>query len=98
MLAGADIKLLYEWQAYYELEPFGQEREDIRAATICLTIANAMGMKKRAGGQFKLDDFMPQFGKPEKTTTYDPMTALGILRQHYGNSRKPGSKPNGSNR
>lgn len=45
-----------EWMAYYQLEPFGEERADLRAAIIASTIANAFS-KKRS----KPQDFMPQF-------------------------------------
>lgn len=29
-----------EWQAYATLEPFGQEREDLRTALICTVLSN----------------------------------------------------------
>jgi hypothetical protein len=84
MLDGADPSLLYEWQAFYNMHPFGEERQDIRSANICLAIMQAMGAKKKGGGQFKLDDFMPQFGKPQPTTQIDPVTAQSVMKDRYG--------------
>jgi len=51
--------------AYYELEPFGEERADLRAAIIACTLANIW----RGKGQrsLKPHDFMPDFDKPGKT-------------------------------
>ena len=34
MLARMDAKEFGEWMAYYNLEPFGQERDDLHAANI----------------------------------------------------------------
>lgn len=42
--------------AYYQVEPFGEEREDLRAALICQTMANINRGKNTT--PFKLDDFM----------------------------------------
>ncbi len=99
MLDGTDLSLLLEWQAYYELEPFGEERADIRNAITCMTIANAMGMKKR-GGQFTLQDFMPNFGKEsaKDPTVLDPIAAQSLMKKLYGNNSKSGRKSDGKNR
>lgn len=90
MLAGSDIRLLREWMAYFELEPFGEERADVRNAIACMTTASASGMKKNGGGKFSIKDFMPEFGKQQPKNVYDPITAKEILKKLYGqNSRKP---------
>jgi len=88
MLDGHDPKLLFEWQAYYQLEPFGEERSDIRNAITCLTISNAFGLKKRGGGQFKLTDFMPVFDQEQESTEYDPVRAQTLMKRLYGNDSK----------
>lgn len=98
MLAGAPLSLLLEWQQYFHLRPFGYTRDALMAANICLQLTAAMGGKKKGGGAFKLEDFILQFDKPPKSTSYDPESAKGILRQHYGNNRKPRRKPNRKNR
>lgn len=60
-------RVLMEWYAYAALEPFGEERADLRAAMVAATVANCMGRKK---GQkaFKLTDFMLEFDKQTKRT------------------------------
>ena len=52
-----------EWRAYYEVEPWGEERADLRSAIIACTIANVNRAKGKA---FKPSDFMPEFNKPIK--------------------------------
>jgi hypothetical protein len=89
MLDGTDLSLLYEWQEYYELEPFGEERDDIRAANICLNFAEAMGMKKKGGGKLALKDFMLRFDKPAQKPQLAPIAAQSILKDRYANRSKP---------
>ena len=48
--------------AFYELEPFGEERADYRIAIMTATFANIHGRKKGRRA-FKPSDFMPKFGK-----------------------------------
>lgn len=51
-----------EWMAYSRLEPWGEERDDLRMAIIASTIANVnRGKNSKA---FSPQDFMPQF-EPE---------------------------------
>lgn len=58
--------LFTSWQAYYTLEPFGQERADLRAGIVASTMANALrGKRTRA---YKPKDFMPMFGLPHGPT------------------------------
>lgn len=47
-----------EWRAYYDLEPFGERRADLRSATVCAVTANALG-----GAHSKPADFMPDFDR-----------------------------------
>jgi len=84
MLAGSPIKLLYEWMAYFEIEPFGEERADVRNAIACMTIASAGGMKKGGHGRFTLKDFMPEFGEKQNSKEYDAQSARAILKKLYG--------------
>lgn len=52
---------LQEWVAYYELEPFGEERADLRAGIIAATSANVWRKKGRPA--LKPRDFMPHFDR-----------------------------------
>ena len=51
------------WMAYDRIDPIGQERDDIRAALICETIAKAAGNKNCS-----IDDFILKF-QPEPSLT-----------------------------
>lgn len=62
--------LLSEWIAYYTIEPFGEERADIRAAITDITIAAAAPNRKRGAKLPKIEEFMPRFdgdGKREQS-------------------------------
>ena len=52
-----------EWLAFYRLEPFGEERADLRMAVLAALIANVnRNPKKRR--VFTPEDFMPKFEPP----------------------------------
>ena len=40
LLENIDSSELTEWLAYDQIEPFGPQREDLRAGLICSTVAN----------------------------------------------------------
>ena len=44
-----------DWQKYYQSEPFGALREDVRAATIAAVVANTHSDGKKT---FKVNDFL----------------------------------------
>lgn len=52
--------LFAEWLAYYQVEPFGEERADLRAGIVASTIANVNRSSKSAK-RFAPQDFMPKF-------------------------------------
>lgn len=54
-----------EWLAYYSVEPFGEERADLRNAILCRLVANALRGK---GRRAEVEDFMPKFGRDEETS------------------------------
>lgn len=48
---------LAEWAAYYEIEPFGQERDNLHAGIVAATVANVnrgKGKKPVQAGDFML--------------------------------------------
>jgi hypothetical protein len=51
-----------DWMAYAELEPFGEERADLRAGIIASTIANVN--RGRHSRSYGARDFMPVFDGP----------------------------------
>lgn len=52
---------LAEWLAFFQLEPWGEERADLRAGIVASTIANVNRPAKRKKA-FEPKEFMPQFG------------------------------------
>lgn len=51
------------WQAAYALDPWGEDRADLRAGIVAALTANIhRGSEVQP---FKPSDFMPQFGAPE---------------------------------
>ena len=71
--------------AYSRIDPFGEERADIRNAILCQTVANAMGVKKQGGGELGIKDFMPEFDK-DPHTPIDTEYWKNLFRDQYGNN------------
>lgn len=59
LLSRIDSDELTSWQLYAELEPFGEERADLRAGIIAAVIANANRDQKKRREPFTPRDFMP---------------------------------------
>ena len=49
---------LTEWMAYYKLEPFDEQRADLRSAIVASTTANA-APRRRGARVYHVQDFMP---------------------------------------
>lgn len=64
LLARIGSDELTEWMAFYQLEPFGDFRADMRSGIVAATIANAN--RSSDADPFRPDDFMPFV---EKQTT-----------------------------
>lgn len=61
LLAQMSSRELTEWQAFFALEPFGEQRDDLRSAIVAATVANASRDAKRRPEPFEVGDFMPRF-------------------------------------
>lgn len=61
LLSRISSRELSEWQAYYRLEPFGEERDDFRAGTISSTIANVFADPKKRKKPFTPEEFIPEW-------------------------------------
>lgn len=55
-----------EWMAFYQVEPFGRQAEDLGVGIISATIANAN--KGKRGKTYTAQDFMPQYGQKRHPT------------------------------
>lgn len=64
MLASIPLRLFNEWIEYAQLEPFGEERADLRAAIVACVTANAW--RGKTGRRFQPKDFMPQFSQTRR--------------------------------
>ncbi len=49
------------WQSFYDEQPFGLIRDDLRAGIVAATVANTVVKKP-----MQAFDFMPFYGKPEE--------------------------------
>src|SRR5262245_26929079 len=61
LLRELDAAELLDWQLLESLEPFGERRDDYRAALQTWTIVAALGAKRHDGRPWTLDDFRLQF-------------------------------------
>jgi len=64
LLARLSSTQISEWMAYYALDPFGEERADLRAAMIMSLIANVNRDAEKKREPYTAEDFMPRFGQP----------------------------------
>ena len=75
---------LAHWFAFDRKSPVGDERFDYLFARLCLVVCQVAGVKKKFGGEFKLDDFVMFKFEKEKT-------AGEFMREKFGHmvKRKP---------
>jgi hypothetical protein len=82
MLAEISSHTFAEWLAFRRLEPWGEERADLRAGIIASTMANSMRGKK--GKPFKPQDFMPKFEQDDPDDEMTTATMMARLRAALG--------------
>lgn len=74
MLDAMPARMLSEWVAYYGIEPWCEQRADLRMGIICATMANAWSSK---GRRMKPMDFMPRFDvEPQKVQVVADQQAM----------------------
>lgn len=52
--------------AYAKIEPFGEERQDLRFAMLMALLANIHRDPKKRRTAYSPEDFMPNFGPPKR--------------------------------
>lgn len=67
LLDDLDAAELHEWIAYYGLDPWTEDRADLRAGVVAAVIANTHTKK----GRFKPSDFMPKYEPPRRLSGAD---------------------------
>lgn len=55
-----------EWMAYYQAEPFGEFREELRNGTACALLANLERDREKQPDPFSALDFMHFTERPEQ--------------------------------
>lgn len=58
---------LSDWQIYERIDPFGEERADLRIAQLGAAMANLLTDKKSRKRDFTVADFMPFLDQIEPT-------------------------------
>lgn len=64
---------LLKWGKYYQREPFGEWRADVRSAQITQMLANINRDPKKRSDPYQIKDFL-LFDKPTKRQTEEPST------------------------
>jgi hypothetical protein len=68
-----------------QVEPFGEERADLRAAIIAATVANTARDPKKHKKPFKPVDFMPDFGREKKKQSWQQqLQIVKMLNAAFG--------------
>lgn len=55
------------WVALYQMDPWGEERADLRNAMVCATLANIH--RGKGSKRVTIGDYMPRFGEDVKEST-----------------------------
>lgn len=61
MIQNTPPKLIHEWLEYSQIEPFGEERSDLRNAMLMALVSSGLGGKSKT-----ISDFMPNFKAENK--------------------------------
>jgi hypothetical protein len=60
-------RILNEWEAYHQIDPWGEERADLRNGVLASTMVNIAPFRKRSAPTAKPTDFMPFYVKVKQT-------------------------------
>lgn len=78
-----------EWMAYYRIEPFGEDRDDLRHGILCAVIAGLFAPK---GKEPKPEDFIPRFDDEAKDTGVSNPEALKMLLHSMRDAQSRGRR------
>lgn len=84
-----DSREFAEWRCYYELEPWGEERADLRAGIIASTVYN---IGKGKGRMLSPADFMPKFDRRRQTQEEIGHRLMVFAQAHHGKTQNPADK------
>jgi len=81
--------MLVEWMVYAGLEPFGEERSDLRMAIETSSICNVIyQVWTGKDAIFKREDFLPKFEKQEPISKEDAIMAIDAMMMALVNATK----------
>lgn len=86
-----------EWLAYFELEPFGPAREDLRAGAIAAAVYNSSLGRKKGSRAIKPSDVFENLrvAQPKQTADQMAQRAKAISRAMGGKVVKKGERVGG---
>lgn len=92
MLREISVHEFREWRAFYDLEPFGEERQDDRIASVVATLINQW--KKRGSRRLKIAEARVIYGTRDVEGTKAPrrwekMKAIGRTIASAAGAFKP---------
>lgn len=90
LLASMDSAELTEWQAYYSIEPFGPNQEDLRSGTIAAVTFNSVPRKEGTPAAQAADFFhslRPPPSPPPDQTEAEQLEALNLLAKAMAASK-----------
>lgn len=90
LLGAMTSEQLAWWEAYFRVEPFGEERADLRMAILAALIANANRDPKKRRKPYTPADFMPQFG--DETEPQDVAEKAKAIFAIFGGARREDQK------
>lgn len=76
---------LADWMIYYSIEPFPEERADLRAGIIASTLANVHRSKN--GKVFKPEDFIPEYIEKKKESPESLVNKMNTLKTLFGGKK-----------
>lgn len=65
-----------EWMAFYNIEPFGEERADLRQALTTSAVHNSIQVQMKKPQWTKPGDFMPFSTQPKEQPKKQPPAAI----------------------
>lgn len=94
MLRNMTIRQFDEWREYADLEPWDEERADVRAASIVRAVVNAHRGKGRRAVSLK--ECIVKFGKPKRQTPEQVKAEVLKVFDYMAATHGPGPQKKGS--
>lgn len=86
MLSRMSAAELTEWMAFYKLEPFGDERADLRAGVVAATIVNVHRTSKNDPIAQPMD-FMPLSKQEDDPIKVSNSRFINVIKEIWGGGR-----------